>query len=235
MAETTTITELKKFILTQAQYDALLAADEIEPNAEYYITDADTEAVASGYPYTLEFGVNRENTQQVVLDIKGMEGGVPEGVQMFLMRNLPKKKHVTNLGDSKEYHYTSGWRHPRHNNENDRVVHPTEWNIDDPNTWAKDTSECLASFVYFGQHQTDKNNLAYARVNGRQLAMRMDKLNTHYMETFFSPRPIAAFGFALFEDGVRVSNICPVKITVYGDMLIHNGAADELRIYAYPA
>lgn len=230
MAETTTITELKKFILTQAQYDALLAAGEVERNAEYYITDA----AASGYPYFLDFGMNRENTQQVVLNIQGMEDGVPTGVQMYLMRNLPKKKHVTNLDDgSKTYHYTSGWRHPMHGEDNN-IVYNTEWDLVSPNTWTKDTGECFAQFVRYGQDEGD-NKPAFARINGRSLGIKRETQPPHYMEWFHSTRPITAFGFALFKDGVRVSNICPVKITVYGDMEINNGEADKLSIYAYPA
>jgi len=125
-----------------------------------------------------------------------------------------------------------GWRHPKHG-EFGGTVYRTEWNVDNPHTWTKATGDCFASFVRFAQ--VEGSNAPYARINGRALSITKEKIAPFYMEHFYSARPINTFGFALFKDGVRVSNILPVKITIYGDMMTHNGMKDELRIYAYPA
>ena len=143
-------------------------------------------AGVGGYTKGLEFAYNNSEPEKVKLKIIGYE----PGLKVYLMRNLKKKKCYKKSGTTQtNIHVMSGWRHPRNGDKHSysKTTMVSEWAV------SSETWEMTAS-VIFNQFK------------GKGVKMNNQELG-------FDHR-IKGFGFALYKNNVRVSEICKVDVTV---------------------
>ena len=155
-------------------------------------------AGVGGYTKGLEFAYNNSEPEKVKLKIIGYE----PGLKIYLMRNLKKKKCYKKSGTTQtNIHVMSGWRHPRNGDKHSysKTAMLTEWAV------SSETWEMTASVIF------------------NQFKGKGVKMNNQVLG--FDHR-IKGFGFALYKNNVRVSEICKVDVTV----AFHGGA---VKVYPH--